>query len=469
MSRVSFHPPACIPAPSLSAAMPHAAGASVHVETGNAVEITAGGLFRNDGHISTGPSMRFKESYSGISLNRAGGTVVNHGIVGGGSNGIKATDDVALLNSGLIRGHKGAGLKSKGDAQVTNYGIITGADTQRPKQNDGDGDGLDIDKLARIRNYGIIEGTGANGADKNGAPNTSEGIAMGGGEIHNYGVIRGAHHGVLVDNGDLGPAHGKTRLVNEGTISGHNGYGVKLIGAFNDSITNNGVISGTNGLALDMGGGDDVLTVQNGAQFNGTVDGGSGSNRVILEDAKGGTFSGARRMQHLKVSTGAWTLNGTLDANQQGRVHSGATLINQSRISGAITVESGGTYTGGTVDRLNVAGTLRLDSPPHSRTRIKHDLHMEHGSSLAFSVGKGEAHSTLKVGNRVNLDGAALNLHVDNESDELLTRQLRVIDARQIEGRFDAITSNLNTLVPELLYTRTGVFISFKRKAPAGA
>lgn len=464
MSRVSFHPPGYIPAPSLPAAVPHPAGASVHVETGNAVEITTGGVFRNAGHISTGPSMRFKESYSGISLNRAGGTVVNQGIVGGGSNGIKATDDVALLNSGLLRGHKGAGLKSRGNAQVINYGVITGADTQRSKQNDGDGDGLDIDKLARVHNYGIIEGTGANGEDKNGAPNTSEGIAMGGGEIHNYGVIRGAHHGVLVDNGDLGPAHGKTQLVNEGTISGQNGCGVKLIGAFSDSITNNGVISGTNGIALDMGGGDDVLTVQNGAQFNGTVDGGSGSNRVILDDAKGGTFNGASRMQHLKVSTGTWTLNGTLDANQQGKVHSGATLINQSRIGGAMTVESGGSYTGGTVDKLNVAGTLRLDSHPQSRTRIKHDLHMEHGSSLAFCVGKGEAHSTLKVGNRVKLEGATLNLNVDNESDELLTRQLRIIDAGQIEGRFDSITSNLKTLIAQLIYTPTGAFVSFTRK-----
>ena len=467
MSRISLHPPAYIPAPSLPAAAPHAAGASVHAEAGNAVEITTGGLFRNAGHISTGASMRFKESYSGINLSRAGGTVVNHGNVGGGSNGIKATDDVELLNSGLLRGHKGAGLKSKGNAQVINYGVITGADTQRPKQNDGDGDGLDIDKLARIRNYGIIEGTGANGVDKNGAPNTSEGIAMGGGEIHNYGVIRGAHHGVLVDNGDVGPAHGKILLVNEGTISGHNGYGVKLIGAFNDSITNNGVISGANGIALDMGGGDDVLTVQNGAQFNGTVDGGSGSNHIILEDTKGGTFNGARRMQHLKVSTGTWTLNGTLHANQQGKVHSGATLINQSRISGAMTVESGGSYTGGTVDTLNVAGTLRLDSLPHSRTRIKHDLHMARGSSLVFCVGKGQAHSTLKVGNRVNLEGATLNLNVDNESDELLTRQLRIIDAGQIEGRFDNITSNLKTFIPQMIYTPTGAFISFTRKAPA--
>ena len=441
----------------------------LHVETGNAVEITAGGQFRNSGHISTGPSTRFKESYNGISLNHAGGTVINQGVVQGGSNGIKTTDNVTLLNTGVLTGHKGAGLKSKGDAQVINYGVITGADTPRTTQNDGDGDGLDIDKLARVHNYGIIRGTGANGQDKGGTPNTSEGIAMGGGEIHNNGIIRGAHHGVLVDNGDLGPAHAKTLLINEGLISGRNGYGVKLVGDFNDNITNKGLISGANGIALDMGGGDDALTIRSGAQFNGKVDGGSGTNQVILDDAKGGTFNGARRMQHLKVNSGTWTLTGAVDANQQGKVGDGATLINLSRIGGSMTVESGGVYTGGTVANLTVAGTLLLAATTKSSTRIKHDLQMEKSSDLTFTVGMGECHSTVKVGNRANLAGATLNIQVEHESDELLTRQLRIVDAKQIQTPFDGVTSNLKTFIPELIYTPTSVFIGFKRKAPATA
>jgi hypothetical protein len=454
------------PASSPSTSSPH-----LHVEEGNAVEITTGGQFRNQGHISTGPSKRFKDNYNGISLNNAGGTVVNQGRVEGGSNGIKATDDVAALNTGELTGLKGAGVKSKGTALVINYGTITGADTQRPAQNDGDGDGLDIDKLALVRNHGIIQGTGANGKDKGGTPNTSEGIAMGGGEIHNYtrGIIRGAHHGVLVDNGDLGPAAEKTLVINDGQIIGRNGYGVKMIGDFKDRIINSGLISGANGIALDMGGGNDTLIIKHGSRFEGSVEGGSGTNQTLLDDAKGGHFNGANQMQHLRVASGTWSLTGPMDSNREGKVHSGASLINQSRIGGSMRVEPGATYAGGLVTNLDVAGTLQLDPSTRSQTRIKHDLQMEKGATLAFTVGPDQAHSTLKVGNNANVSAATLNIQVEQESDDLLTRQLRVVDAKQVEGQFDGITSNLKTLEPELIYTPTGVFIGFKRKAPSVA
>lgn len=443
----------------------------LHVEDDTAVKLTKGGQFRNSGHISTGPSRNFKQSYSGISLDHEGGKVVNEGRIEGGSNGIKATDNVTLINTGELTGHKGAGLKSKGDAVVVNYGVITGADAQRPKQNDGDGDGLDIDYRAEVRNFGIIQGTGANGKDKDGAPNTSEGIAMGGGHIHNYtrGIIRGAHHGMLVDNGDLGPAHARTVLNNLGSIIGHQGFGVRLIGDFNDTVTTSGLISGGNGIALDMGAGDDDLTVRSGARFVGAVEGGSGTNRTLLDDPKGGTFDGARRMQHMQVCTGTWTLKGPMDDNQAGKVQSGASLINRSQIGGSMTVEQGATYTGGVVANLDVAGTLLLDPATRSQTRIKHDLRMDSGSSLAFNIAAGSAHSTLKVGDSANLAGAILTLQVEHESDALLTRQLRVVDAKQIKGQFAGITSNLKTLVPELIYTPTGAFIGFKRKTPASA
>ncbi|WP_411565954.1 hypothetical protein ACLIN3_00550 [Pseudomonas orientalis] len=284
-----------------------------------------------------------------------------------------------------------------------------------------------------------------------------------GDDIHNHGLISGEQYGIRVDNGSAGPDAGSTLLVNNGTITGRNGYGVKLIGDFNDRIINNGLISGANGVALDMGGGDDVLTVRSQARFSGEVDGGSGTNQVILDDSKGGTFNGARQVQQLDVNTGAWTLTGALDANLQGRVQSGATLINQSRIGGRVTVEQGATYAGGTVTELDVAGTLVLDPALKNQGRVKHDLNMTEGSTLVFNVGQGETHSTLKVGSRATLAGATLSIQVEYEDDELLNRQLRIVDAAQIAGRFERITSNLETLTPELIYTNTGAFVSFKR------
>jgi len=119
---------------------------------------------------------------------------------------------------------------------------------------------------------------------------------------------------------------------------------------------------------------------------------------------------------------------------------------------------------GGTVGNLHVAGTLLLDPATKTQTRIKNNLQLEKQSSLGFNVGMGETHSTLKVANTAALGGATLNIQVQNESDELLTRQLRVVDANTIDGQFGAVTSNLKNLAPELIYTPTAVYVGFKRK-----
>jgi len=271
-----------------------------------------------------------------------------------------------------------------------------------------------------------------------------------------------------------GPDHGlhtaglmPVWLENQGLIAGKRGAGVTFNGDKSDVVINAGLIAGGNGVALEMGGGDDVLIVRGGGRFDGTIDGGSGTNQVILDDTKGGHFNGANQMQHLWVGAGTWTLTGAVDSNQQGEVYSGATLINQSRIGGSMKVDAGGTYRGGTVGNLRVAGHLQLDPATQTQTRIKNDLHLEKQSTLGFTVGTGQAHRTLKVDNAANLGGGTLNIQVQNESDELLTRQLRIVNAKALEGQFGTVTSNLKTLTPELTYTPTGVFVGFKRKDPA--
>jgi hypothetical protein len=248
-------------------------------------------------------------------------------------------------------------------------------------------------------------------------------------------------------------------LENHGSITGKNGAGVKLDGQQDDEVINAGLIAGSQGLALDLGGGNDVLIVKTGGRFEGSVDGGSGTNQVILDDTQGGHFDGASQMQHLWVSSGTWTLTGAVAANQQGSVYSGATLINQSKIGGSMTVEPGATYAGGTVTNLDVAGTLQLDPAAH----IENDLHMQKGSTLAFSL------NPLKVGNTAHLDGATLSIQIDNENDPRLSQPLSIIDAKQIDGQFAGVTSNLKTLTPELTYSPGGVSVTFKRNEPTVA
>ena len=70
----------------------------------------------------------------------------------------------------------------------------------------------------------------------------------------------------------------------------------------------------------------------------------------------------------------------------------------------------------------------------------------------------------LNVGNTLTLGNPTLHLDVQPESDELLKRQLPIAKATTIDGRFGAISSNLTTLEPELIYTPKGIFVEFKRK-----
>ena len=301
------------------------------------------------------------------------------------------------------------------------------------------GRGLDIDNAARLLSP---------------KPATGPATSLRGIEITNSATAKttGEHH-ALVGSG-LAPVW----LDNHGSIIGKNGAGVKLGGDKDDEVLNAGLIAGSKGVALDMGGGNDMLIVKHGGRFEGEVDGGSGTNQVLLEDAKGGTFDGAKRMQHLWVGEGTWTLTGAVEDNQQGKVYKDATLINQSNISSSMTVDPGATYSGGTVSNLDVAGTLRLGPA----TRIDNNLSMQAGSTLAFSPG---ADITLSVGNTANLTGATLSIHVTDEND-VPARPVRLINAQRIEGQFTNVTSNLKNLTPELTYKAHEVFVTFKRNDP---
>lgn len=303
------------------------------------------------------------------------------------------------------------------------------------------GKGLDIDNAARLL------------APK---PLTGPSTSLRGIEINNSATANtvGERHG-LVGSG-LAPVW----LENHGSIIGKNGAGVILGGKQDDEVVNAGLIRGSNQVALDMGDGNDVLIVKHGGRFEGAVDGGSGINQVILDDPAGGVFDGARHMQHLWVSDGTWTLTGAVEANKQGEVYSGATLINQSKIGGSMTVKPDATYSGGTVGHLDVAGTLRTDPATH----IEHDLNMREGSTLAFAAGRDQP---LTVGNTATLTGATLNIHVQDENDARLAEPQRIIDARQVEGEFASVTSNLKTHTPTLSYTPDGVYVAFKRTSPA--
>lgn len=232
----------------------------------------------NSGSIWSGGTLGSGDGHDGIDFQDHSGTVINGstGVISGFRHGITSSTGITVFNAagGSITGHNGSGVGSDGNGSVTNYGTITGA---YAGVNSGDGDGVDIDYLAHVTNYGIIQGTGADQIT-----DFSEGLALGGGTVVNAAgaLISGANNGILVDDGNGGSGYYATTLTNAGTIRGLDGFGIRLVGDFNDQITNSGIIYAIGGTTLDMGAGNDTLTIEKGSAIEGLATGGDGTDTL---------------------------------------------------------------------------------------------------------------------------------------------------------------------------------------------
>lgn len=326
----------------------------------DALRTGQGAVVNNAGQIIVNTAAP-NTSFDGVDMQGHSATVNNlaGGSISGARHGITTDVDLTVTNAAgaTITGRNGSGVGSDGTGTVTNFGTITGAVDGTSLV--GDGDGVDIDFAATIVNWGIIQGTGAVGTNAgDSSPNASEGIAAGGGSITNHAgaLISGDHHGILIDDGDGGGAAAATALVNDGTIQGLNGFGIKLIGNFDDTVTNAGAISGTNGLALDLGAGNDTLNLKTGSAITGLADGGVGTDVVRL--AGTGNLANTANFEQLKVDSGTWTLTGAQTFSQSIAIADGAVmkLAGAQIRTGTVEVAQGGAIQAGAGDVLRVGG-----------------------------------------------------------------------------------------------------------------
>ncbi|RZF60953.1 hypothetical protein EWE75_20360 [Sphingomonas populi] len=350
------------------------------IRPGQGAIVTNAGLIASDGAPNN--------NYDGIDWQGKAGTVVNleTGTISGLRHGITSDTDVNVTNAGLIRGRNGSGIGSDGTGTVVNTGTITGR--WDGVATNGDGDGIDIDFIGSVTNSGTIQGLSANGVDSGGRPNSAEGIAMGGGAIVNTAgaSIYGAGNAVLInhDTNAGGVADGATSITNAGAIRAGSGYAISLVGAFDDTIVNAGTITGGSAGAIDMGAGNDTLMLLPDSVITGTVDGGAGTDRVVLGGTGAGSFAGAVNFETLAVASGNWTLTAP------------ATFANGTSIAAAASLTgTSATLTGSIAD----AGTLIFNQT--------------HDGSLAASLsGSGQlvktGAGTLITGDQARFTGATL-------------------------------------------------------------
>lgn len=252
------------------------------------------------------------------------GGVVNNfagGLIDGARHGITGDQPITVNNDGTITGEAGAGINMDTAAttttSVTNRGTITGISV-----NGADADGIDVDGLVSIDNFGTIKAVGLTGA----ANGLNEALAIGGGFVHNEvgGLIVSDQRAITVDDSNDGSAFAVMTIINDGTIRGNNGEAISIVGTFGDSLTNTGSIFGN--VAVDggndtltnsgtitgdvaMGLGEDNIDLVTGSIVTGAIDGGDGVDTLELSGNGSGSLLGlVINVEKLDIQSGIWRI-----------------------------------------------------------------------------------------------------------------------------------------------------------------
>ncbi|WP_061025446.1 calcium-binding protein [Bradyrhizobium sp. CCH5-F6] len=385
----------------------NAAGAVISAADADAVRAGANATIYNYGLIVSHNASASSSGNDAIDFQsvNGGGVIYNYagGIIDGARHGITGDQPITVSNDGTITGEAGAGINMDSapdtTTTVTNHGTIAGTSV-----GGADADGIDVDGLVWIDNFGTIEAVGLVDA----ANGLNEALAIGGGFVHNEvgGLIVSDQRAITVDDSDDGDAFGVMTIINDGTIRGNNGEAISIVGTFGDSLTNSatgkiiggiftdggddtlsndGTITALHGSAVNLGDGDDLLI--NRGTITGAVQTGAGDDEIITTST--GIFDGA-------VSMG--------DGDDK--------LGNSGKITGTVDMGAGddvvNLYIG-----TNVTGTIQLGT---GNDRLTADMYQSQGFTV--DAGDGDDLVTTSFGNDVIHGGVGNDTIYASEGDD---------------------------------------------------
>lgn len=286
--------------------------ATVSGSTDGVVVIGGGDVF-NDGTIKGGAAAGY-----GVAFSTGGGsfTNTNSSASVSGAHGVAFEGVGAVNNAGTITGTAAYGV-ALGSGSVVNSGTASAISGVRG--------GIVVQAgLGTITNGGTISAT------------SGAGISLAaGGSINNSGLISGTSYGVIATGGN-------TQITNTGTIkaTGANGIGVLFEADASGTIDNVGTIDGAGGTAVKFSGGTNELIIESGGVLSGIADGADGNNTLLIEGT--GQLSDAQIIGFQNTEFSGTSTLDTTTAVVNPTIASGASVVNQGTMSGALNVGGAG-------------------------------------------------------------------------------------------------------------------------------
>jgi len=140
---------------------------------------------------------------------------------------------------------------------------------------------------------------------------------------------------------------------NSGSIISERRFAVRGVNG-QESVINSGLIRSDAGTAIDLRGGNDSVILRTGSQIIGLADGGTGTDRVVLEGS-GTASNDFQNFETLRMTGADWTWsgNGTFVGTQieSGVLRVGGTLTSPVTVQTGTTLQIGTGGTTGTVAR----------------------------------------------------------------------------------------------------------------------
>ena len=405
----------------------------------------------------------------------------------------------SLTNSGSISAGLGAPTYTFGSAVFSDSAVtLTNTDTGSIV---GDTGILSIGPSLTLDNAGWIAGSGSygvslkDGSVTNLAGGTISGASVGIYFVNGFGSVNNAGT-INVTNGDAAVAFNSmgalapSTVVNSGTINGSVQFGDNQSGTLNNSgsivargsgvavwsiapttLVNSGTISTTGTTAVSLLGTNtsDTVTLLTGSSITGAVDGGTGTDSLILSGTVGGatplqTVGNFLNFENLNVLGGYWTAPGNLAFNStvvsggtlavNGTltspigVNAGAVLGGTGTISGNVTINSGGVLNPGNgIGTINVTGNVTFGS----------------GSIFRFdALPTGQSDKLAATGTVTIGSGSTLQVLGGSGTWNPKT-SFTVLTASSISGKFSSVTSNLAFLSPQLATKSTSIVLTLTR------